>query len=51
MRSSFAKQNNTKIILWAIILAVICAAGFIVVQEIEVPTEHISQPISVNSEK
>lgn len=51
MRSSFAKQNNTKVVLYAVLLAVVCIIGYIVVQDIEVPTKHTVQEISVSLEK
>ena len=51
MRKSYSATNNSKIIFYAVILAVILGIGFIVVQDIQVPSEHISQKIDVNIEK
>ena len=51
MRDLYGRRNNGKIVFYAIALAVILGIGLIVVQDIQVPTEHVSQPISVNLEK
>jgi hypothetical protein len=51
MRKTYSTTNNSKVIFYAVVLAVILGIGFVVVQDIQVPTEHISQEISVNLEK
>ena len=51
MRSSFSKQNNSKLIVYAVIIAVIAGICAVVVQDINVPAKHISQEISVKLEK
>lgn len=51
MRYSYRKQSNTKIIFYAVVLAVVLCIGIVVVQDIQVPTEHISQDVSINLEK
>lgn len=51
MRDLYGKHNNSKIVFYAIALAVILGIGLIVVQDIQIPTEHVSQQISINLEK
>lgn len=51
MRYSYQRQSNTKIVFYAVAVALILGVGFVVVQDIQAPTEHISQKISVNLEK
>ena len=51
MKYSYHKQNNFKVIVYAVILAVVLGVGVVVVQDIQAPTEHISQEINVNLEK
>jgi len=51
MRKTYATTNNSKVFFYAVILAIIFGIGFIVVQDIQVPTEHISQEIDVKLEK
>jgi hypothetical protein len=51
MRSSFSKQNNSKLIIYTIVIAVIVGICAVVVQDIKVPTKHVSQEISVKLEK
>ncbi len=51
MKSYYSKQNNTKIIIYTVVLALILGIGAIVVQDIQAPTEHVSQDIEVKLEK
>ncbi|MBQ8481838.1 MAG: hypothetical protein IJ532_04840 [Alphaproteobacteria bacterium] len=51
MRYSYQRQNNTKVIFYAVAAALILGVGVVIVQDIQAPTEHISQKISVNLEK
>lgn len=51
MKYSYRKQSNVKIIVYAVILAIVLGIGAIIVQDIQAPTEHISQEIIVNIEK
>lgn len=51
MRSSFNKQNNSKLIVYAVIIAIIVGICAVVVQDIKVPAKHVSQEISVKLEK
>jgi low affinity Fe/Cu permease len=51
MRNQFKRQNNTKIIVYAIAIAVILGLGIFVMQDIQVPVEHITQQVEVNLEK
>ena len=51
MRNPYERQNNTKIIVYAVVIAIIAGIGFIVMQDISVPTEHVSQEIKVKIEK
>jgi len=51
MKSYYSKQNNKKIVVYTIILALILGIGAVVIQDIEVPTEHVSQDIEVKLEK
>lgn len=51
MRYSYDRQSNSKIVLYAIAIAVIIGIGFVIIQDINIPTEHISQNIVINLEK
>lgn len=51
MRKTYSTTNNSKVIFYTVVLAVILGIGFVVVQDIKVPTEHISQEIAVKLEK
>ena len=51
MRSQFKRQNNYKVVIYAVIIAVILGIGAVVFQDIDVPTEHMTQDIEVNLEK
>ena len=51
MRRSYRSENHGKIVFYAIFLAILCAIGIIVVQDIQVPMEHVTQDIKVNLEK
>ena len=51
MRRSYRGESRSKIIFYAIALAVLCGIGFVVVQDIQVPTEHVTQEVKVNLEK
>ena len=51
MRYSYQRQSNPKIIFYAVVLALIFGVGAVIIQDIQAPTEHISQKINVNLEK
>lgn len=51
MKYSYRKQSNVKVIVYAVVLALVLGIGAVIVQDIQAPTEHISQEISVNLEK
>ncbi len=51
MKSYYTKQNNSKIIIYAVALIIILGIGAIVVQDIDVSAEHVSQDIEVKLEK
>lgn len=51
MRNSYGRQNNSKVIVYAVLLALVIGMGIIVVQDIKVPVEHVSQSVNVNIEK
>ncbi|MBR1600668.1 MAG: hypothetical protein IJ677_03735 [Alphaproteobacteria bacterium] len=51
MKYSYQRQSNTKIIFYAISCILILGIAFVVVQDIQAPTEHISKKISINLEK
>ncbi len=45
------KSNNSKIVLYAVIAALVAGIGFVALQDITVPTEHNSQEIEANLKK
>ena len=52
MRSYYtSKSNNSKIVIYAVIAALLAGIGFVTFQDITVPTEHNSQKIEVNLKK
>lgn len=51
MRSYYTKSNNSKIVIYAVIAAILVGIGFVALQDITVPTEHNSQKIEVNLKK
>ena len=51
MRSQFKHKSDKKIIVFAVVLVVILAIGAVILQDIQVPTEHQTQEIEVNLEK
>ena len=51
MKSYYKKSNNGKVIAYAILLALVLGIGAVVVQDIEVPTDHVSAPVDVQLEK
>ena len=51
MRSPYHKQNNVKVVIYAVILALVLGVCAIAMQDIQAPTEHVSKDISVNLEK
>lgn len=51
MRNQFKRQNNTKVIIYAVVLVILLAVGAVILQDIQVPSEHITQEISINLEK
>lgn len=50
MRSPYARQSNLKVVLYAICAAVVLGICVVVLQDIKIPTEHVSQKIEVNFE-
>ena len=48
LSSSYSRQGNGKIILYAVGLAVILGIGAVLLQDIQLPQEHVSQEIKVN---
>ena len=51
MKSYYTKQNNSKIIVYTVLIALIIGIGVIVAQDIQAPTEHVSQDIELQLEK
>jgi len=51
MKNYYTKQNSTKITVYAVVLALIIGIAAIVVQDIQAPTEQVSQEIEVKLEK
>ena len=51
MKNYYSNKNNSKIIIYAVLVALVLGAGLIVVQDIKAPTEHISQNIEVKLDK
>ena len=51
MKSYYQKSNNTTIVVYAVVLALLLGIGAVVVQDIEAPTDHVSQPVEVKLEK
>ncbi|MBR1756924.1 MAG: hypothetical protein IJ738_05120 [Alphaproteobacteria bacterium] len=51
MRSQFKRQTNSKVVVYAVVIAVILGICAVVMQEIKVPAEHITQEIEVDLEK
>ena len=51
MKNYYSKQNNSKIIVYAVLLVLVIGAGVIVAQDIQAPTEHVSQDIELQLEK
>lgn len=51
MRYSYREQGNTKIIIYTVVIAVVLGIAAVIMQDIQAPTEHISQTVNVNLEK
>ena len=51
MRSSYSKQNNSKIIVYAVLFALVIGVGVVAMQDIQAPTEHVSQDVELKLEK
>lgn len=51
MKSYYTKQNNSKIIVYTVMIALIIGIGVIVAQDIQAPTEHVAQDIELKLEK
>ena len=51
MRRLSSKQNKSSVIFYAIVLTVILGGVFIITQEINIPTNKVSQEIQLNIEK
>ena len=50
MRNSYTKRSNGKVVVYAVLIAVVAAVFVVVMQDIDVPTEKTSQEIKVNLE-
>lgn len=50
-QSAYAQGGTLKIALYALGLVLLVTIGFLMVHDIQVPTEHVSQEISVNLDK
>ena len=50
MRNPYTKSGNGRVIFYAICMAVVVGVAAVVVQDINVPTEHVSQKITLNLE-
>ncbi len=48
--SSYSRQSNLKVALYAIGLAVILGICAIMLQDIQVPVEHVTQDVNVSVE-
>ena len=51
MRNQFKRQSNSKIIIYAVVLVILLGIIAVILQDIKVPAEHVSQEIEVNLEK
>lgn len=51
MRNPYQRQSNAKVVINAVVVALILGVVAIVIQDIQAPTEHVSKEISVNVEK
>ena len=51
MKNYYSKSNNSKIVIYAILAAICVGIGFVVMQDITVPTEHVSQEVEINLKK
>ena len=49
-QSSYNQGNSLKIVFYAVGLVVILGITFLMFHDIQVPTEHVAQEISVNLE-
>jgi hypothetical protein len=51
MRNQFKRQTNSKIYIYAMVIALLLGVCAVVMQEIKVPTEHVVQEIEVDLDK
>ena len=51
MKSYYRKSNNAKVVVYAILLALVLGIGAVIVQDIEVPTDHVSETLEVQLAK
>ena len=51
MRNSYSKRNNSRIIVYTVLLALIIGIGVVAMQDIPAPTEHVSQDVELKLEK
>lgn len=51
MRSYYTKSNSPRIVLYAVIIAILAGVGFVALQDITIPTEHVSQKVEVDLKK
>lgn len=48
MKKYYKRQGDSKIIVYAVILAVILGIGAIVVQDVQIPAQHVVKEVKVN---
>lgn len=51
MKSYYSKSNNSKIVIYAVIAAICLGIAFVVMQDITIPTVHVSQEVEANLKK
>ncbi|MBQ7633235.1 MAG: hypothetical protein IJS88_03895 [Alphaproteobacteria bacterium] len=51
MKSYYNKSNNSRIIAYTVLIALVLGIGFVVIQDIQAPTEHILQEVTVSLDK
>jgi hypothetical protein len=50
-KSQFSRQSNSKLIYYVIAVVAVLGIGIVILQDIQVPKEHVSQEIEVKLEK
>ncbi len=51
MRNQFKHQNNTKLVIYTVILIILLGITGIILHDIQLPAEHTVHKIGVNLEK